>query len=73
MSILRVFLDPGFPEYLLTGILILKIGHLSSFPTVLTRGWTLVIEEGQNDGPVSPVNAVINVQMGRPVQGHICS
>ena len=70
MSILRVFRDPGFPEYLLTGILILKIGHLSSFPTVLTRGWTLVIE---NDGPVSPVNAVINVQMGRPVQGHICS
>ena len=70
MSILRVFRDPGFPEYLLTGILILKIGHLSSFPTVLTRGWTLVIE---NDGPVGPVNAVINVQMGRPVQGHICS
>ena len=70
MSILRVFRDPGFPGYLLTGILILKIGHLSSFPTVLTRGWTLVIE---NDGPVSPVNAVINVQMGRPVQGHICS
>ena len=70
MSILRVFCGPGFPEYLLTGILILKIGHLSSFPTVLTRGWTLVIE---NDGPVSPVNAVINVQMGRPVQGHICS
>ena len=70
MSILRVFRGPGFPDYFLTGILILKIGHLSSFPTVLTRGWTLVIE---NDGPVSPVNAVINVQMGRPVQGHICS
>ena len=34
------------------------------------QGWTrMVIEEGQNDGPVSRVNAVINVQMGRACPG----